>query len=150
MHAIDDLIELFASGGLTVITPEIEEEDRGRSIVPERTLIRSVIQPDGDFITRITQEACKQPRLWRNHLAEVESRIEAIWGLRILLNFGLLFPAGLLLWYIWGDIIGRWEEILMKALTTLAVGLLIWLGRYLVSFIFRLYIRRVIKKRVVA
>ena len=90
MSAIDDLIELFASGGLTIITPEVEDEDRGRSIVPERSLIYSVIQPDGDFITRITQEACNQPTLWSNHLAEVQSRIEAIWGLRILLNFGPL------------------------------------------------------------
>jgi len=148
MSAIDDLIELFTSGGITVCTPEVEDQDRKRFLVSPPTLIRSVIQPDGDYIIRITQEACNQPLLWSQHLAEVQSRIEAIWGLRIILNYGLLIPAAMVLWYIWRDIAGRWEEILGKLLISLAIGILVWLSRYLFSLALRIYIRRVIKTRI--
>jgi hypothetical protein len=110
-------------------------------------MIRSVIQPDGDYIIKITKEASNQPGLWQDHLAEVQSRIDAVWGLKIVVNYGLLVPGAIVIWNIWRDVIGLWEEILTKVLISLIIGVIIWLSRHLLTSAFRVYIRRLIKKQ---
>jgi hypothetical protein len=67
--------ELYAEGGVTITTSAHE----GNAV-----LARTVIQPDGDVIVRVSDAARGDPAIWARHLADVTARLAPLGHLPML------------------------------------------------------------------
>jgi hypothetical protein len=71
---INALLELYREGGILVCTSsDIPGGDHGRS--SGGIVARTLIQPDGDVVTKISERIHVQHGLWENHLSSVRHKI---------------------------------------------------------------------------
>lgn len=73
LQALQLIKELYHTGGIVVITRS-EEVDASRSSICAWTLI----QPDGDVITKVSSAVAANPAYWAKHLENVERQVTAL------------------------------------------------------------------------
>lgn len=136
--------ELYLHGGIEIYTrcDGISRED---SSIGAQTLI----QPDGDIITKVSENACFQPAIWQRHLENVEQKIFILQRFRRFLKWiSFSIPAFLSIAYAaWtakreAVHFDLWDLVIIGSL----FGFFLFLIRPFASFLLRWYIRRWLNK----
>lgn len=131
------LKELYLEGGIEISTSLLtygqEDQDKNQSL-----LARTIIQPDADVITYLSEEIGVYPNIWPRHLQEVEQKLKALKRLKLFLKYIKCLSLPSLLWA------GR---ALLNGQTTLSailflVSLVFILTKTLVQIGFNWYLRR--------
>ena len=76
------LREMYLCGGMEIST-KYDDIPRSDSSICAWTLI----QPDGDIINKISENALSQPETWNRHLANVEKKIDILRRFRRILKW---------------------------------------------------------------
>lgn len=86
------LICLFSEGGIEVCTPEADSSGY-QSKDQVQYLVRTLIQPDADFITFVSKEALAKPELICRHLDNIGDKLHSLGKFRkILARIWVLCP----------------------------------------------------------
>ena len=137
MSAVQDLVDMFARGGLEVTTfGDGDGSDNGR--LP---LIRTVIQPNANIITWV-QPGVENPEAWAAHYEKLQSQIEGIRRIRRLFNYGSIavISAYVAIFNLVSQELTSW---LIRFVVSIVSVILL---RLILKLIFRWYIRRQINK----
>ncbi len=84
----NSLLAFFSNGGILICTPSHGSvEDSGQ---PVQFLARTLIQPDGDVITHVSEEIRNQPEVWQNHIGRLRQAVSRLrWFHKFLLGIQL-------------------------------------------------------------
>jgi hypothetical protein len=135
MTAVQDLIEMFAKGGIEITT--FDGADGEASERPP--LLRTVIQPNANVITW-TSRGKEYPQAWVRHYEKLHSRIESIRRIRAYLQY-----SGFLSYFILVPAVIRsaLTEQLVPFILSLILALVTpFLLRFFFAYALRIYIRR--------
>jgi len=141
-EAIRMLKEMYFRGGIEVCTPLDEKSETGLPLG-----VWTLIQPDGDVINKISNEAVSQPEVWIRHNEKLEEKVAILRRFRILLKLGPAssLPAILFAGY---SILSSPEKTFSTVWPYAAVflaGFLLFLLRPLVSIMLRWHMRKLSK-----
>ncbi|MCP4359081.1 MAG: hypothetical protein GY796_13785 [Chloroflexi bacterium] len=134
----NDLLEMYSSGGLQVLTlvDELPEEDTAVSPPPyhgkiyDRQGVRTVIQLDSDYMTVMSPEVVLDPELWRRHTAVIQSKFDIFRRLQMMARQSwllfLIIPA---LWLAPQLATQGWPDVLWSIIGSAGMGTVIVLAR---------------------
>ncbi len=134
------LKELYLEGGIEISTSLLtygqEDQDKDQSL-----LARTIIQPDADVITYLSEEIEVYPNTWPRHLQDVEHRLRILKYLKSFLKYIKFLSLPSLLWGV---------KALLKGQATFSailflVSLVFILTKTLVQIGFKWYLRRQFK-----
>jgi len=137
---LEALKELYLEGGIEISTSLLtygqEDQDKNQSL-----LARTIIQPDADVITYLSEEISVHPNIWPRHLQEVEQKLKALKRLKLFLKYTKCLSLPSLLWAV---------KALLKGQTAFSailflISLVFMLTKTLAQIGFKWYLRRQFK-----
>jgi len=135
----NDLLEMYSTGGLQVLTlvDEPPEED-DTAVFPSsyhgkiynRRGVRTVIQLDSDYMTVISPDVVLNPELWQRHTAVIQSKFDVIRRLQMVARQSwLLFLIIPTLWLLPNLATQGWPDVLWSLIGSVGMGTVIVLAR---------------------
>jgi hypothetical protein len=112
VQGLNVLKQLFAEGGLEIRTPQqVGIAPGGEDNQP--LLARTIIQPDGDVITFVSDAALYEEELWKAHVERITENIRQIRLIRMSPAFSVTFISIVSLG--WSAVSRQWDPIIVGA-----------------------------------
>lgn len=142
-EVIDIIKQMYLQGGVEICT-----KNEGISGHPASIYAWTLIQPDGDVITRVSDSIVDKPEIWLGHFDKVEQRIAILRKFRMLLKWissSSILVLLLTAYSVWTAI----GEGYLKVGISAFLGILLSVSLFLIRRLAGSILRGLIKRRLV-
>jgi len=137
---VDTLVKFYSEGGIVVCT---SSNSSGNDDCDENLplLAKTVIQPDADVITHLSERILERPAAWQMHLDEIKGKIDSIYRLKFFLKWIKLLSIPFTIWGGYNFYYAKLEAVLLA----IFLILLFLLVKPLAGFYFQQRLKREMK-----